>query len=338
MILASAVGAAVLLYALVLIIDPYDSVSFSPDWDRYPLRGDHRHWNARLVKQPAFDSLVVGTSTAMLLKPESLNQTLGGRFANLSMPLATPYEQMRMIDLFAYFHPDMRTVIIDLDFLWCNAREMPIHANERLRLGYPDYLYDTNPLNDWPPFNKTTVKAAWDQGRALWGSFRPYQRWLDGYEDNSTTLHAVNDAAAIRKRIHETVPETLLSRGPSLEGLEYPSLEQLDSVLERLPDDVLKVLYFPPIHVMHQAQAGSRQEVLWNACKARAGALTESVRNLIVVDFMTPSSITRDDTHYIDGLHYNTEVADRVVRLLGDAVRAPFIQAETYRVGGSSLK
>ena len=43
-LLAAAFLSAGLLYLLILIVDPYDSVPFSPNWDRYTPRGDNRHW------------------------------------------------------------------------------------------------------------------------------------------------------------------------------------------------------------------------------------------------------------------------------------------------------
>lgn len=331
-LLAAAFLSAGLLYLLILIVDPYDSVPFSPNWDRYPPRGDHRHWNAKLLKQPRFDSLVIGTSTAMLLKPDDLNRTLGGAFANLSMPLSTAWEQMRVLELFHHYHPRLAAVVADLDFLWCHAKEVPEHGNEILRRGYPEWLYDTNPWNDLPPFNKTSLKSAWDQTRALLGIYRPYARWLDGYEDNSKTLHASNDPAAIHERLYHSTPENLMKdRGP-LAQQRYPSLEQLEGIMRQLPPDTLKIVFFPPIHHLFQPKPGGVQETLWNGCKARAANLARQLENAYVVDFLLPSPITRDDGHYIDGYHYTPQVASQLAELLGQVRSNPGMDDERYRV------
>jgi hypothetical protein len=331
-IILGALLSAGLLYLSILIIDPYDSVPFSPGWDRYPPRGDHRHWNAKLLQQARFDSLVIGTSTAMLLKPDELNRALGGRFVNLSMPLSTAWEQMKVLELFHYHHPRMAAVVADFDFLWCHAKDMPEHGNEILRRGFPERLYDTQIWNDLPPFNKTSLKAAYDQARALLGIHRPYERWLDGYEDNSKTLHASNDPAAIHRRLYESTPENLMKdRGP-LTHLRYPSLEQLDGIMRRLPPATLKIMFFPPLHQRFQPKPGSSQEVLWNGCKSRAANLARQLENAYVVDFLLPSPITRDDGNYIDGYHYTPEVAGQLAGLIGKARSRPEAVDDRYRV------
>lgn len=337
LMLASAAAAAGVLYLLILIVDPYDSVHFSPAWDRYPARGDHRHWNARLLRRPEFDSLVIGTSTAMLLKPPELNAAFGGHFVNLAMPLSTAHEQLRILALFHHYHPALAAVIVDLDFLWCHGKPMPEHGNDILARSYPDWLYDTNPWNDLPPFNKTSLKAAYDQTRAMLGLHRPYARWLDGYEDITRTLHRQNDPAAIRRRLRESHRETLnRDYATPLAATRYPALEQLEASLSALPAGSLKIILFPPIHADYQPRPGTEQAALWDGCKARAAAMTERLPRLTVVDFLIPSPITRDDDHYIDGYHYTTAVASRVTELLKQAIETPTVANDAFRRLGQS--
>ena len=326
-----------LLYLSILIIDPYDSVPFAPDWDHYPPRGDHRHWNTKLLKQQEFDSLVLGTSTAMLLRPTTLNAAFGGRFVNLSMPLASPFEQLRILDLFQYHHARMGTVIVDMDFLWCHPEGMRQYPNEKLRRGFPAWLYDTNPWNDLPPFNKTTLKSAYNQARAMLGIHRPYERWLDGCEDLTKTLHKHNDPAAIRKRIYEDIPETLIDNPDLPQDTLYPDIKRLNEALGRLPSGTLKILFFPPFHERYQPPLGSRQDILWNGCKTRVADMAKSLDNLIVVDFLIHSPISRNDSNYIDGYHYTTEIATQIVNWLHEAVNAPDNPNGEFRILARSL-
>jgi hypothetical protein len=330
---------AIALYALILIVDPYDSVPFSPAWERYPVRGDHRHWNARLVRKPGFDSAVIGTSSAMLLKPSELEQAFGGAFVNLSMPAATPFEELRLLDLFRRLHPPVRTVIVGLDGLWCHPDSSRPFTNDTLRRASPEWLYDDASWNDLPPFNKTTLKAAYDQARALLGLFVPYERWLDGYEDLTRTLHKHNDSESIRKRIYEGAHEGALWRSPGHRKRlpTYPDLDHLADALARLPASTLKVVFFSPYHHAHQPEPGSEQDALWSGCKRKAAALADRVGQVVVVDFLLRSSITRDDHHYIDGYHYTTTVASELTRYLQDAVRGPLREGEAFRVLARSL-
>jgi hypothetical protein len=328
----------VFLYLLILIIDPYDSVFFSPRWTRYPVRGDHRHWNAMLVRQPGFDSAVIGTSSAMLLKPSQLNEAFSGSFVNLSMPAATPFEQLRLLELFQHYHPRIGTVVFGLDSLWCHPDGGRQFTNDTLRRAFPAWLYDTVTWNDLPPFNKTTLKAAYDQARALLGIFVRYQRWVDGYEDLTKTLHKTNDPEAVRKRIYESAKEGILWRNPGHSLLPtYPDLDRLGAALGRLPATTLKILFFSPYHHFHLPQPGSEQEALWNGCKEKAAGLADRVDNLVVVDFMMRSPITNDDSHYIDGYHYTTAIASRVMHLLREAADTEDVTSEEFRILARSV-
>ena len=58
------------LYLVVLIVDPYDSVPFSPGWERYPVTSQSRPYNIKLARRGRFDSAVIGNSTSMLLHPK----------------------------------------------------------------------------------------------------------------------------------------------------------------------------------------------------------------------------------------------------------------------------
>ena len=60
---------------------------------------------------------------------------------------------------------------------------------------------------------------------------------------------------------------------------------------------------------------------VWAECKRRAAALTKTVPNTVVVDFLRHSPITDDDDHYWDGMHTTVATADRVASDLKDAVR-----------------
>lgn len=324
---------AVLLYALILVIDPYDSVAFSPNWQRHPVRGDHRHWNAMLVRQPEFDSAVFGTSSAMLLKPAELDHAFGGRFVNLSMPAATPFEQLRLLELFRHYRPHVRVVVFGVDSLWCHPDGGPQFTNEVLRRAFPEWLYDTDPWNDWPPFNKTSLKATYDQARALLGLPVPYQRWTDGYEDLTKTLHKRTDPESVRKRIYEGTREGVLWRNPQHPPVPtYPDLERLGGALAELPSETVKILFFSPYHRFHMPEPGSEQAELWNGCKRMATGLAARIDNIVVADFLIPSPITSDDANYIDGYHYTTAIASRVVRYLHDAVTTGNGHPSDYRV------
>ena len=97
-------GLGVILFAAVVIVDPYDSLIISPPLARVPITQNHRFSYPALARNSRFDSAVIGTSTSRLLRPDKLQESLGGAFVNLSMNSATAYEQSRIFALFARHH------------------------------------------------------------------------------------------------------------------------------------------------------------------------------------------------------------------------------------------
>src|SRR5215470_13487976 len=70
------------LYLFVAIVDPFDTLAFSPDWKRHRVTGNERFELPGLMKRGHFDSAVFGTSTVLLLDPSALDAALGGHFVN----------------------------------------------------------------------------------------------------------------------------------------------------------------------------------------------------------------------------------------------------------------
>src|SRR5580692_7043296 len=78
------------LYAFVVLVDPFNALPLSPPFDRAPVTSNQRFEYPALARSARFDSAVFGASTSRLLPPASLNASLGGQFANLEMNDATP--------------------------------------------------------------------------------------------------------------------------------------------------------------------------------------------------------------------------------------------------------
>src|ERR1700742_4371588 len=85
------------IYAFVVLVDPFDALPLSPPLDRAPGTSNQRFEYPALARSPRFDSAVFGTSTSRLLRPAALNQEFRASFANLAMNDATPYEQTRLM-------------------------------------------------------------------------------------------------------------------------------------------------------------------------------------------------------------------------------------------------
>jgi hypothetical protein len=319
------------LYLLALMIDPYDSVPFSPPADRYPVTAHVRYYNASLASSGRFDSAVVGSSTAMLLQPKELEAVFGGRFVSLAMPAASPYEQRRVLDLLSYTGTYDRTLIIGLDPSWCAPDGSPRLLQQMAGLTFPEALYDDIHWNDLPGFNRKTLQHARSQVLALLGLRVRHPRRPDGYRDFTLTFRTDHTPEAVRGRIYGESP-WLLQRGGVEGPPRFPEIDALAERLSQLPDRARKIAFFVPFHVRHQVRDDGEQQRFWSACKEKASDVLGEVPNTLVLDFMIPSPITTEDLNYVDGQHYTTAVATDIARLLHAGADRPSERAEAYRV------
>ncbi|GJD62626.1 hypothetical protein [Methylobacterium frigidaeris] len=310
-------GAAGLLGLLVLAfvtaLDPY-GLRAGPE--RAPgaiMDLNQRFMYPQVVRGGTYDSAVFGTSTARLLDPQGLDRAFGGRFANLAMNAATPWEQTQLARLFLTRAP-AKAVLFGLDAPWCEANADVRRLTFR---AFPPWLY-REPLA-WTAFlhqwNQQSVEIA---GRALLHRLgrMPARIRGDGYEV-FTPPESHYDAARAAAHIHGDAPTPEV---PAPEGdPATPALPWLDELLGLVPADALKIVAFMPVNVAAQPRPGSAGAAREAVCKARAAEIANR-RGATLVDFRIPSVVTRDDANYWDALHYRLPIAARIVSGLRRAV------------------
>ncbi len=331
----AALSAAALLYGFVLIVDPYDTLPFSPPMDRRPVASNQRFAYPAVAANPDFDSAVFGTSTTRLLQPDRLNDVLGARFANLSMNSGTTYEQQRIFDLFADHHPAPRFVIFGIDDEWCSTAEaLPLFTFRP----FPPWLYDGNPWNDaLHLFDAFSVEQAIRQVGYLIGR-RPAKYGRDGYMD-FLPPDSEYDLTRARSHIygggeprqHEPVVKPADAYGPQRAAWVYPAHARMAAMLARLPETTTAALVFVPYHHYVQPAPGSLDAARWAECKMRLTGIATARPMTHVIDFMFPSEITRHDENYWDALHYSVAVANELVRFIDEAIDRREGRADYYR-------
>ncbi|MHA1113406.1 MAG: hypothetical protein ACTSRY_02735 [Alphaproteobacteria bacterium] len=311
------------LYAAILIVDPYDTVWFSPPLARAPISTNQRFSFPALARKARFDSAIVGTSTTRMLEPARLDRLFGARFVNLSMNSGTAYEQMRLFELFARHHPRARTVIFGIDATFCQVGGTVERFTPR---PFPAWMYDENRWNDLAYlFNFPTIEEAGKAFAYLVG-WRPLKYGMDGYTDFLPSP-AAYDLAKARRNIYGS--ETPRRRPPvrpaaapgaaARAAWNFPALPYLARMLERTPARALKVLMFVPYHRFRQAAPGSKSAAQWAECKRRVATMAGADAHIL--DFMIDSEITRVDSNYWDPLHYSAKVAARLAELIAEGVR-----------------
>ena len=325
MTMGGALGLGGILFAAVVVVDPYDSLFISPPLARVPITQNQRFSYPALARSSGFDSAVIGTSTSRLLRPDKLGESLGGGFVNLSMNSATAYEQSRIFALFARHHPRPATVVFAIDVVWCVEGKTPAKFTER---PFPPWLYDDNPWNDLLHlFNFPTLE---ETGRliAYFLGLRAPRQGLDGYR-NFLPPESEYDLEKVQRGIYgDQGPRPRRLEGEPVDiaaalraGWNFPTHDLLRGMLSALPEETVKIILFVPYHHFLQPPPGSRGAAIWRECKRRLTAMAGAFTNSHVLDFMTPSKITLADENYWDVLHYNRATADRIVELIAQGVR-----------------
>lgn len=306
--------AGLLVLAFVAALDPY-GLRAAPGRAQGPIMDlNQRFMYPQVVRGGAYDAAVFGTSTARLLDPRALDRAFGGRFANLAMNAATPWEQTQLARLFLARAP-ATAVLFGLDASWCEADA------DRKRLtfrAFPPWLY-REPLAWTAVFHQWNQQSVEIAGRALLHRLgrMPARIRSDGYEV-FTPPESRYDAARAAAHIHGDAPR--LKERPEADPAT-PALPWLDELLGLAPTEARKIVAFMPVNVVAQPEPGSAAAAREAACKARVAEIARR-HGALAVDFRIPSVVTRDDTLYWDALHYRLPVADRIVSALRRAAEA----------------
>lgn len=317
--LISMVLCALLINAFILIIDPYDTLPFSPHWQRAPMCANQRFSYPMLTKRAEFDSAIFGTSTLRLMQPTVLNQKFNAKFVNLSMDGASFYEQIKMLDLFLKHHPAPKYIIFGIDFAWCDTGEtLKKFSNKPL----PEWMYDKNPwLHPLYMFNTHTVMQAIRQLGYITKMKKP-RFGLDGYT-NFLPEFSQYDLVRARKHLYEkkkilkeTVPDNFESQ------LDIKPLAFMEAILnQKLPVTTQILFVFVPLHHHFQPSEHTCAGLALKKCKAKFIEFAQKKHNVQIFDFMIASEITLKDENYWDPMHYNLSVAARLMDSLEEGIK-----------------
>jgi hypothetical protein len=316
--LAAALGAIAVIYAFVAIVDPFNILPLSPDFNRPPVSTNARFAFPALARSPEFDSALFGTSTSRLLRPAVLNQIFDAKFVNLAMNDSTAYEQTRILQVFARAHPAAKVIAIGLDIRWCETGDAVAKLTPR---AFPEWMYEENLWQGYRELlNLYTIEAAGQMFGTLTGLKRErYGR--DGYTSFVPPDSQYDRAkvAANMAKSGVTIPGGAHTGSPST--WRFPTHEWLQANLDLFPDTTKKILFFVPYNHHIQTAPGGDGADIWAECKRRVAAMAAARPNTLAVDFLMDSPITADDDNYWDALHYRTGIADRLARDLAAAWR-----------------
>ncbi len=321
------------LFLFVAVADPYDSLAFSPPWKRYRVTGNERYAFPGMIRHGNFDGAVFGTSTVMLLDPDRLDRVLGGHFGNFGMGSATAWEQAQLLRFLSeHSRITPRILVVGLDIAWCS----PLSPAPKLTFRpFPPWEYDDDPWNDYAHLlNSRVVGHSLRQVLTMAGlvppSFRDdgYFQFVpdDGLYDPARAAAMIHDSGDGRKVPITDFPEA--SEQPA--GWTFPDLALLAGSLDHFPPTTQKLLMFVPYNIAKFSSPAEWDQ--FGQCKKAVTELARSRANTMVIDFMRPTPLTRDDTAYWDVRHYRIGPAADIVDALGKAVAEGEDEGQLFKV------
>lgn len=299
--------------SLVFLMNPFGNLRPSLFGEHVIMDINQRYQYPALIRSRQFDSVVMGTSDARLLRPTSLEKVFGGHFANLALNAGTAWEQYRLADLFIQEVERPQLLLMAIDHAWCDQKAA---VGDMTFRGFPDWIYDDNRLNDIPfMVNSKSVETSVRRlGHLL--DIKP-ARFVAGYEVFTPPDEDYDLIKAKRKiwkgrapQVIEPVDPPYLPGPHESDKWQFPALVWFDEILRRFAGDV--VVAFMPVHVSAQPTPGSREAAVENECKKRIVEIARR-HSAPVIDFRIWSDITSADSNYWDPLHYREPIAERIV-------------------------
>ncbi len=295
-------GGLIVLFAALLLIDPYDSGRFPSAGLRGVSDNTLRTSHVSRGRDPQFDSAIFGNSTGTSVDPSVLSAGTRLRFVQLTFNHAIPREQLAVIDWFTRHHPDKGAVVLVADELWCSG-----DARMPARYPFPYWLYGSdgaylgNVLN-WKSFDR----AVWRIQLAL-GRRKPIDPvGFFGYLKQDTYLASPG------------IPPDLTADEAAQ---EFVWIDRLQAMLASIGYGGSLVVVIPPVYADYLPPAGSRRADRVARCKAALVTLAATTGGGGLVDrrIDTPDVHTTDN--FYDRIHYRSNLArpieDGIVALLG---------------------
>jgi len=332
----SAVATATALLGFTVAMDPY-GVFASPSRAPAPIMDvNQRYMYPQMTRSGQFDSAVFGTSTVRLLDPTRLDAGLGGKFANLAMNAATPWEQTQLAALFLRQTPKARTLVFGLDANWCDA-DADSDSKRLTFRSFPPWLYDDDRTFDFlRMFDFQSLEIATRVAANRLGLAKDRIR-SDGYEV-FTPPENLYDLERARTHIWAGKPDVRPVEPPVqppasvTASWRFPAAHWLETLLRAAPEGTRVALVFPPTHIASQPRPGSEEAARQAACKktfAQLGARYGAT----VLDFRFPNAVTARDDNYWDNLHYRLPIAARLTdAIIAGLRRAPARDPDFERV------
>jgi hypothetical protein len=310
--LAACLGAlgigALLLFALMVLVDPYDSGRFG--WlgiagvdDKNPLTA-----NASRARDPQFDSAIFGNSTGQLLNPTELSQATGKRFVQLVAPGADASGHLAILDFFRRNHPRIGALVFAIDDSWCSHTPANLPANS-----FPFWLYGGNIFGyAGQMFTWSALDRAFRRITIGFGSRKP--TYPDGFWSYEEVWPPGQKHPAV-------VPQPPAPPFAGTVSDVFPFKAMLEQALDKLPAEVPVVLIAPPVFHTIIPQPGTEAAAERQACNAAYRSIVAGRPNSNFIDYRIDNELTRDPANFADFIHYRAKIAQKLDEGIAASIR-----------------
>jgi len=301
------VAALASIWVFLLLVDPYDSGRFSPLPQSASFDSNARTANASRGRNDAFDSAIIGNSTAVALDPARMSENVGGKlhFAQLSVVKSGPREQLTVLRWFISHHEKVGAVIVVADRTWCTTDE-----SAPLPYPFPFWLYGSD--TDYPRhlLSWHSLELSFRRVRLALRLRGPARR-LDGYWDfEGETMRAFPHPPPIVSNTDITNADPATdAQAMAVPNLTFPFINKLAATVARLPASSIFVVVAPPVFsgalpARHSLEAGNMAQ-----CNSALAKMAATRTGGLFLDFVDDNEMTRDPANFIDATHYRAKIA-----------------------------
>lgn len=292
------VGTLAFLFAILLIVDPFDSGRSPVAIAEGVIDNAPRFSKASNGRDPQFDSAVFGNSHGQILHPRRLSELTGLKFVQMTVPGTAAAEQLVLLRWFMRHHPRIGAIVIAADEAWCTQEPSLPTTNP-----FPYWLYK----GDWEYLSHLLSRPALTRvPRRLALAFGLMERsdpagFIDYELPGGRTF----------------VPPPLTAGSPvvppvAFPKLEFPAVDRLAEAIADLPQDAALIVVRPPVFFTSVPAQGSSEAARLDQCQAAFERLLQSRARGGFLNFRVDSEMTRDPRNFLDASHYLSPLAKHV--------------------------
>lgn len=298
--LGTLIGAALLVLALMVVVDPYDS-------GKLGLLGidgvDNRLTQitaASRARNPDFNAAILGNSTAQMIEPMELSRATGLRFVQLYMTGAFPRQELAVLDFFLRNHREVGALVVVTDPGWC------VHARLKEEGGvpFPDWLYDRSVVTyaarliSWQAIEHAFQRISIGLGR------RPRMN-----PDGFVSYEDIWPPGQFKEVGWPRDPAPSLSAEMRA---TFPEIAALADIVRTLPAGVPVVIIVPPTFATTVPKPGTEAALERSACDAALKKVVAGRPRSNFINYRVDSDLTRDRANFADFIHYRAILARKI--------------------------